>query len=176
MSKMVIECSNPNDMNEIDSLIDQIAGRCNITYFKQHEAMVEAGISKSIRGSARRIAKDEGGSQEAIKMRILRGKKHVEQVVPQKSQPIENITDMKIDETERPEIIENLKKQHGGMRKLAGRKSTSHIVKPINLPSSLENSYNVFKYDMLSIKEKLSSKERFELVKRLEGLIIIINN
>ncbi len=54
-------------------------GKCVITYFRQHEAMVEAGTSKGVRESARKIAEDTGESAETVRNRIRRGKRDVGQ-------------------------------------------------------------------------------------------------
>jgi len=84
MAKIVVECSDPNDLDAIEKASEQIQGRCNITYFKQHKAMVEVGISKSERESARIIAKDIGETEGAVRRRIQKGKQAVAPVVPLK--------------------------------------------------------------------------------------------
>jgi len=85
MAKIVVECSNPNDMDEVEALVDQVAGKCNVTYFKQHQGMVEAGTSKSKSESARIIAEDTEESHGAVRKRIERGEKESGQPVQQNS-------------------------------------------------------------------------------------------
>jgi len=75
MPKIVVECSNPNDLDEVESIMDQVAGRCNVTYFKQHQGMVDAGVSESKSDSARIIAEDSGETPEAVRHRIRQGEK-----------------------------------------------------------------------------------------------------
>jgi hypothetical protein len=53
--------------------------------FKQHQAMVEAGKSKSERESARIISGDLPESEMAIRHRIRQGKKEVVRVGPKES-------------------------------------------------------------------------------------------
>jgi hypothetical protein len=86
MAKIVVECSNPNDLNEVEAIMDQVAGRCNITYFKQHQGMVDAGVSESQRESARKIAEGTGETPEAVRSRIRRGEKEVGRVEPENSE------------------------------------------------------------------------------------------
>jgi len=75
MPKIVVECSNPNDLDEVESIMDQVAGRCNVTYFKQHQGMVDAGVSESQSESARIIAEDSGETPQTVRRRIQRGEK-----------------------------------------------------------------------------------------------------
>jgi hypothetical protein len=79
MAKITVECSNPNDLSALEAAVEQAAGRCNITYFKQHEALVDAGKSTSQRDSARKIAEETGESPAAVESRIRRGKDQVRQ-------------------------------------------------------------------------------------------------
>jgi hypothetical protein len=89
MAKIMVECSDPNSLSALEEAVDQAAGKCNITYFKQHEAMVEAGTSKSQRESARKIAASTGESEEAARKRIERGRAEVVgQVVPVVSEDV----------------------------------------------------------------------------------------
>ena len=67
MAKIMVECSDPNSLSALEAAVDQAVGKCNITYLKQHEGMVEAGSSKSQRESARKIAADTGESEEAVR-------------------------------------------------------------------------------------------------------------
>jgi|GEM_PF-2943364 hypothetical protein len=76
MAKILIDCADPNDLAAINEAAEQAAGKCNVTYYNQHEAMVEAGLSSSQRESARIIAEEAGDSEEAVRKRIERGKKH----------------------------------------------------------------------------------------------------
>lgn len=112
MAKIVVECTNPNDLDEVESIMDQVIGRCNITYFKQHQGMVEAGTSKSKSESARIIAEDTEESPDAVRMRISRGEKESEQPVQQKSNPPQSQQVINI-----PNLTDA-----GGKRKGAGRK------------------------------------------------------
>lgn len=75
MAKIVVECSNPNDLDEVENIMDQVVGRCNVTYFKQHQGMVDAGSSKSKSESARKIAEDTGETPQAVRRRIQKGEK-----------------------------------------------------------------------------------------------------
>jgi len=77
MAKIVIDCADPNDLDAMYQSIEDAAGKCNITYFKQHEKLVEAGKSKGVRESSRIIAKDEGVSEESVRNRIRDGKNKV---------------------------------------------------------------------------------------------------
>jgi len=109
-----IECENPNDLESLEKAFDEAVGKCNITYFKQHQEMVNAGISKSIRESSKIIAEDTGESPESVRCRIRRGKKEVGHHDPLKSKVSENIDDT-------PKILENRIPQGGGHREGAGR-------------------------------------------------------
>jgi hypothetical protein len=81
MAKMMVECSNPNDLKELEAAMEQAAGKCNITHYKQHLGLVEAGKSTSQRDSARIIAAEVGESPAAVEQRIRRGKQKVRQPV-----------------------------------------------------------------------------------------------
>jgi len=77
MAKILISCKDPNDLDELYRRIDDAAGRCNITYFKQHEKMIEAGKSKSVRETARKISAETGESFNSVHHRIRRGQEEV---------------------------------------------------------------------------------------------------
>jgi hypothetical protein len=45
MAKIVVECADPNDLKQVEAAVEQAVGKCNITHYKQHLALVEAGKS-----------------------------------------------------------------------------------------------------------------------------------
>ncbi len=57
MARIVIECIDPNDPDAVEAALEQITGKCNVTYFKQAEKMKKAGSASSDRDAARKIAK-----------------------------------------------------------------------------------------------------------------------
>jgi hypothetical protein len=95
MSKIMIECNNPNDLKELEAAVEQAAGKCNITHYNQHQAMVDAGKSTSQRDSARKIAAETGESPAAVESRIRRGKDQVRQVdAPRPKDPSDHTVDL----------------------------------------------------------------------------------
>lgn len=86
MAKIVVECADPNDLDAVESAAEKFVGKCNVTYFKTHQALKEAGTSESVRQSARIISEDTGESEGAARMRINRGQAEVERLVPRKSE------------------------------------------------------------------------------------------
>jgi len=82
MARIVVECANPNDPQAVEAAMEDMVGKCNVTYFKQAEKMKEAGKATSDREAARKIAKDTGESDGAVRLRIQRGRDEVAQGVP----------------------------------------------------------------------------------------------
>ena len=114
MAKIVVECSDPNDLDAIEAASEQFVGRCNITYFKQAQAMQDVGSAKSQREAAKKIADETGETFNAVHHRVKRGAKEMGQGGP----PEENI----IKSTVKPELEKLEKPEHGGARKNSGRK------------------------------------------------------
>ena len=85
MAKMMVECENPNDLDALYEAVEDQAGKCNITYFKQAQAMIESGHAKNINSAAAKMAEQEGVSKEAVRKRIERGAEKVGQPVQQNS-------------------------------------------------------------------------------------------
>jgi hypothetical protein len=79
MAKIVVECSDPNDLQAVEAATDQFQGKCNVTYFRQAKAMVDAGTAKTLHDASKRIAEDTGESEEAVRHRVRRGLKKVGQ-------------------------------------------------------------------------------------------------
>ena len=82
MAKIVVECADPNDPKAIEAAVEEMVGKCNVTYFKQAEKMRAAGSADSDRDAARKISKDTGESEGAVRLRIQRGREEVAQGVP----------------------------------------------------------------------------------------------
>jgi len=82
MAKIVVECADPNDPKAVEAAIEEMTGKCNITYFKQAEKMKKAGSASSDRDAARKISKDSGESEEAVRQRIMKGREQVVQGEP----------------------------------------------------------------------------------------------
>ena len=61
---------------------DPTTGKCNVTYFKQAEKMKKAGKASSDRDAAKKIAKDSGEPETAVRKRIQRGREKVAQGGP----------------------------------------------------------------------------------------------
>jgi sirohydrochlorin ferrochelatase len=57
-----------------------MTGRCNVSHFRQTEAMVEAGSAKSLHQASHVIAEQTGESERAVEERVYRGKKEVSQL------------------------------------------------------------------------------------------------
>ncbi len=122
MAKIVVECSDPNDLDAIEKAAESFIGKCNITYFKQHKGMVDVGVSDSKSESARIIAEDTGETPQAVRHRIQRGENESVQAGQQES----NTQDIEKTEEIKPEPKEQEKSKdgtyRGGKRKDAGRK------------------------------------------------------
>jgi len=149
MAKIVVECSNPNDMDEVEALVDQVAGKCNVTYFKQHQGMVEAGTSKSKSESARIIAEDTEESHGAVRKRIERGEKESGQPVQQNSITPDN---QESTEEDPPEKFDS---GRGGQREGAGRKP-----KPIHLVTEAMQFAIMAKTHLESIRANDPEREK----------------
>lgn len=133
MAKIVVECRNPNDPDEdeVESIMDQIAGRCNITYFKQHQGMIEAGTSKSKSESARIIAEDTGETPQTVRHRIQRGEKESVHVGQKNPNP------------EPPEITPNLNPQNNNaLRFFNMHQALNEIGRSKNQAQSAEIIFN----------------------------------
>ena len=79
MAKIVVECSDPNDLEAIEAASEQFVGRCNVTYFKQAQAMQQIGSAKNNLDASKKIATETGETSEAVRHRIRRGKNEVGQ-------------------------------------------------------------------------------------------------
>jgi len=79
MAKIVVECADPNDPKAVEAAIEEMTGKCNITYFQQAEKMKKVGSASSDLDAARKIAKDIGESEEAVRQRIMRGRQAIVQ-------------------------------------------------------------------------------------------------
>ena len=87
MSKIVIDCENPNDLLKMEEALQKAAGRCIIAYAKQADHMLATGEAKSIREAAKKIAEEEGNTTaQTVRRRIQRGKQAA-QGGPQKNSP-----------------------------------------------------------------------------------------
>lgn len=113
MAKIVVECTDPNDLEALEEAADQMAGRCNVTYFRQAAEMVDKGIAKSQYDAAKQIASQSGETVKAVEHRISRGKKEVPQGGEQEANPVISGTSGN---------LEKLEKTWGGSRPGAGRK------------------------------------------------------
>lgn len=112
MAKIMIECADPNDLKSIEEAMGEVEGRCNITYFRQAEALLEAGAVDSERAAARKISGATGESLSTVRHRIQRGKKEVAHVGPPES------TAQNHSESEKNQNLPS----RGGVREGAGRK------------------------------------------------------
>ena len=74
MSRITIDCPDPNDLALIVENAERAAGRCNITYAKQAAALVEAGTVRSERAAAKQIAEETGETVNTVRSMIQRGK------------------------------------------------------------------------------------------------------
>lgn len=78
MPKIVVECKDPHDLESVEQAVEDAIGRCNVTYFKQAQAMLEKGVAETITDASRKIAEDTGEHPEAVRDKILRGERDVE--------------------------------------------------------------------------------------------------
>jgi len=90
MAKIVVECTNPNDLEAIEAASEQFVGRCNVTYFKQAQAMQKIGSAKSQRAASRKIAEETEETEAAVRQRIIKGKKEVVRGKPPEETPIKS--------------------------------------------------------------------------------------
>jgi len=81
MAKIVVECSDPNDLQAVEAATDQFQGKCNVTYFRQAQALVEAGAAKSLKDASKKMAEDVGETPGSVEERVYRGKKSLQQPV-----------------------------------------------------------------------------------------------
>ena len=72
MAKVFIDCNYLNDPEAITRAVVKVIGKCDITYFRQHEEMLKTGKSKSERESARIMAQESGETVNAVHNRIKR--------------------------------------------------------------------------------------------------------
>jgi len=162
MAKIVVECSDPNDLEAIEAASEQFVGRCNITYFKQAQVMQEVGTAKSQREAARKIAGETGETESAVEHRIRRGKNEVRQGGAPKSKPTEIIAHST------PEIIEKRKPQGGGVREGAGRKRKE--VKE-HIPGSGDEATEAMEFVTMAITNleriRIDDPLRIEALKRI---------
>ena len=82
MARIVVECADPNDPVAVEAAVEEMVGKCNITYFQQAEKMKAAGKASSDRDAARKIAKDTGESEETVRHRIRKGCDEVGHIGP----------------------------------------------------------------------------------------------
>ncbi len=119
MAKVVVECADPNDLDSIEQAVDQIAGRCNVTYFKQAQALKQTGAAKSTSEAARIISSDTGESEQAARRRIQEGEKKIAQLG---QAPLTPESSTEIEENQEPrKHIATGEKPPGGEREGAGR-------------------------------------------------------
>ena len=80
MPKLMIDCINPNDFESVQDTVEQIQGKCNVTYFEEAQKRIEKGIAKSEHDAAKQISKETGESLPSVRCRIQRGNKKVQEV------------------------------------------------------------------------------------------------
>jgi hypothetical protein len=136
VAKIVIECADPNDFEAMIQAAQEAAGKCNITYAKQAEALKEAGVVKSEREAARKIAEETGEPEKTVMSRIYRGKNEMTAPAVKAEFETNQDTSADLEKLEKPEhntdalnrvMDERDRKKpeppkHGGARKGAGRK------------------------------------------------------
>ena len=144
MAKIVVECTDPNDLEAVEKASEQIMGRCNITYFKNAQTRVEVGTAKSLNEAAKQIAEETGESKRAVESRVYRGKDNVPHVAEQSITTTNNkeiLNNQTIQEKSNvPESIPQPAKDgtmRGGPREGAGRKPT------VNKPTFNETNENI---------------------------------
>jgi len=103
VAKIVIECADPNDFEAMIQAAQEAAGKCNITYAKQAEALKEAGVVKSEREAARKIAEETGENEETVRKRIYRGKTEMGTPVPTFESKVNQDTSADLEKLEKPE-------------------------------------------------------------------------
>ena len=77
MARIILDCADPNDFKSILELAEKAAGRCNVTYANQAQALIDAGTVKSEREAARKIAEETGEPEKTTYTRIRRGKEEL---------------------------------------------------------------------------------------------------
>lgn len=142
MAKIVVECSDPNDLDAIEAATEQFIGRCNTTYFRQHQAMVEAGVSENKSESARKIAEETEETPEAVRTRIRRGEKEAGQADQQQSETHTNQASIKTETGTDTKLEQDptFKSGRGGKREGAGRKRLSEVKTEIYFEPSITRS------------------------------------
>lgn len=90
MAKIVVECSDPNDLDAIEEATEEFVGRCNITYFRQAQALQDAGTAQSEREASRIIAEGTGESEETVRYHVRQGAKEVVGGQPTTTTPLNN--------------------------------------------------------------------------------------
>ena len=78
MAKILIDCGNIEDFEALEKLVDDVIMRaksCNITYFKQAQARIEAGVASSKAEASRQIAEETGEKPENVRWKIRDGEK-----------------------------------------------------------------------------------------------------
>ena len=185
MAKIIIDCADPNDLKKVESLVEQTVGKCNTTYFRQHQGMVEAGTSKSKSESARIIAEDLGESPGAVRKRIERGEKEIGQPVQEKPRTTRTIDNQESTTEMTPNLkkLEKTKKQpHGGKRDGAGRKRRPRFkITPLEEKEKIMDKYFKEGYELIytalieaiHFKWKTTTKEA--AIKHLKILYAIVN-
>jgi hypothetical protein len=74
MAQLLVHCADPNNLKALEEAIHESAGRCNVTYYNQAEAMMEAGSAKSLHDASKQIAAQTGESPKVVENRVYRGK------------------------------------------------------------------------------------------------------
>lgn len=74
MARITIDCADPSDLQALEDAAERAAGRCNIIYARQAQALIEAGTVKSERQAAAKIATETGEPVNTVRSMISRGK------------------------------------------------------------------------------------------------------
>jgi len=161
MARIVVECSNPNDLEAIVDAVELAAGKCPVTYFKQAKKLQEVGAVKSERAAARKIAEETGESPESVRQRIIDGKRSVVLKEPKESKPPETI------QNPTPVIIEDRKPQGGGTREGAGRHRNDDRRVSQEFLEALNRLAMIIGLEKRDGWKRLSRKSALEMVGRL---------
>lgn len=90
MAKIVVECTDPNDLDAIEKASEQIVGKCDVTHYRTSEAMKESGAAASTYDSAKKIHKITGEPLGTVRYRIKKGKQEVDKVYQPDATPENN--------------------------------------------------------------------------------------
>ena len=128
MAKIIVECIDPNDLEAIEQVSEQIAGKCNVTHYRTSEAMKKSGAAKSTFDSAKQISEATGEPLGTVRDRISKGEKKVvgvQQPPPTPSNHTEITNNQTISENQTRPLAKD-GTHRGGHREGAGR-SIKHI-------------------------------------------------